>query len=128
MIRFEDLEFKDHPLKLEVLTGFSRYVDAVRCIKWFDNNFGASIVRFHGSYGYEKGLYEIGILCKRPKNWGISYQTIMTNDVIGYLTEEDVVQHLFFVERLEQFTGDKEDYGWRDRDTEMLWKLIFYGT
>ena len=56
------------------------------------NNYGASIIRHIGSYGYERGLWELAVLCfdERPICGSICYDTEITSDVEGYLTDEDV--------------------------------------
>ena len=53
----------------------------------FRNGMGASVVMFPGSYGFEKGLWELAVL----DPWGnITYDTPITSDVIGYLDENMV--------------------------------------
>jgi hypothetical protein len=66
--------------------------DCVRLM--FPNGYGASIVRFDGSYGYEKGLWEVAVVDKN----GLCYDTHITEDVIGYQSEASVVSichHIF---------------------------------
>jgi len=53
----------------------------------FDNGFGVSVVSHTYSYGGRDGLYEIAVL---DSDDNLTYDTPVTNDVIGYLTEEDV--------------------------------------
>ena len=60
--------------------------DCVRLM--FPNGYGASIVRFNGSYGYEKGLWEVAVMTDR----GPCYDTPITSDVIGYQSEAEVVE------------------------------------
>ena len=50
----------------------------------FPNGWGASVVMFPGSYGFEKGLWELAVL---NTNDEISYDTPITSDVIGYLDD-----------------------------------------
>ena len=52
----------------------------------FDNGFGASVVRHRYSYGGEDGLYELAVL----KDGELCYDTEITGDVCGYLSEEKV--------------------------------------
>jgi hypothetical protein len=59
--------------------------DCVRLM--FPNGYGASIVRFDGSYGYEKGLWEVAVMTDN----GPCYDTPITGDVIGSQSEEEVV-------------------------------------
>ena len=53
----------------------------------FDNGYGVSVVSHSYSYGGRDGLYEVAVL---DSNDELTYDTPVTNDVIGYLTEEDV--------------------------------------
>ena len=63
----------------------------------FDNGFGASIVRHIMSYGGKLGLYELAIL---DKGGDLTYDTPVTNDVIGYLTPEEVTNYLIKIQEL----------------------------
>ena len=63
----------------------------------FDNGFGASIVRHIMSYGGKLGLYELAIL---DKEGDLTYDTPVTNDVIGYLTSEEVTNYLIKIQEL----------------------------
>lgn len=60
--------------------------DCVRLL--FPNGYGASIVRFDGSYGYEKGLWEVAVM----DDSGPCYSTPITDDVIGECSEDDVIK------------------------------------
>ena len=53
----------------------------------FRNGWGASVVMFPGSYGFEKGLWELAVL---DANKEISYDTPITSDVIGWLDDNMV--------------------------------------
>tara|TARA_B110001454_G_C12409131_1_gene304336 strand:- start:94 stop:387 length:294 start_codon:yes stop_codon:yes gene_type:complete len=62
----------------------------------FPNGYGASVIRHDGSYGGQRGLWEIavtlhGILC---------YDTSITNDVIGHLNTEEVNKELQAIKEL----------------------------
>lgn len=59
----------------------------------FDNNFGASVVQHFGSYGNGEGLWELAVLDYRGKRWELTYDTPITDDVVGWL-DEDAVQAL----------------------------------
>lgn len=59
--------------------------DGIQHVYKFPNGFGASIVRHSFSYGGNIGLYELAVL---DKNDNLTYETEITDDVIGYLTEE----------------------------------------
>ena len=55
---------------------------------YFPNEFGASIIKHNGSYGREQDLFEVGVLFRG----GLCYRTPITDDVIGWLTEEEVIE------------------------------------
>ena len=53
----------------------------------FPNGYGASIVRHDFSYGGAQGLWELAVL---DSDGDITYDTSITGNVLGYLTEEEV--------------------------------------
>lgn len=63
----------------------------------FDNGYGVSVVSHSYSYGGRDGLYEVAVL---DSNDELTYDTPVTNDVIGYLTEEDVTDVMKQVQEL----------------------------
>lgn len=85
---FDDLEFKPHP-----------YGEGVASQIVFDNGYGASVVSFESSYGGKKGLYELAVLDKDGK---LTYDTPITNDVVGYLSPEQVTEYLFRIQDLKK--------------------------
>jgi hypothetical protein len=72
---------------------FIRNLDGgVQEIYRFDNGYGASKIKTDFSYGSDKGLWEIGVI----KFFGddmfdhnLVYDTPITNDVIGYLNDNE---------------------------------------
>lgn len=87
MKTFNDLEFVKHP------GGFGIYARI-----FFPNGFGASVVRSEYSYGGKDGLYELAVI--EEETGEITYNTPITDDVIGYLTEEGVSVLLAEIELL----------------------------
>jgi hypothetical protein len=85
MKTFKNLEFKNHPMG-----------HGVQALIYFDNGYGASVVRSEHTYGGSDGLYELAVL----KNGNITYDTPITDDVIGYLTEEGVTEYLQKIQEL----------------------------
>jgi hypothetical protein len=57
----------------------------------FENGYGASIVIGPYSYGGTEGFYELAVL---DSNGNITYDTHITNDVLGYLSPYDVTEVL----------------------------------
>lgn len=64
----------------------------------FDNGYGASVIRNASelgySYGGREGLWELAVLKDNDGRWDITRDTPITNDVLGWLTEEDVINTL----------------------------------
>lgn len=68
----------------------------------FDNGYGASVIRTPYSYGGRNGLWELAV-CKYYEfldRWHICYNTPITDDVIGYLKDEDVMEYLKQIKEL----------------------------
>ena len=86
MKTFNDLEFKQD---------IQRGLNAARIM--FDNGYGASVVVGPYTYGGEDGLYELGVLGQDGK---LTYDTPITDDVEGYLSEEGVTQLLKQIQKL----------------------------
>jgi hypothetical protein len=69
----------------------------------FHNGFGASIIRGPYTYGGDKGLFELGVVRfnKKGDNWSLTYDTPITDDVLGFLTEEQCIDYLKQIMALE---------------------------
>lgn len=89
MTKFSELEFNDHPIG-----------NGKQAKVFFENGFGASIVQFNGSYGGEQGLWELAVLKGQEEDWKLTYDTSITDDVMGHLSESDVTETLGLVEAL----------------------------
>jgi hypothetical protein len=98
-MNFSDLHFKPH----------TNYPDSgIAARQFFDNGYGVSVVRFTftspfgfgGSYGSEEGLYEVAVIKGTEDDWNICYDTPITDDVLGHLSEEEVEVLLYEVENL----------------------------
>lgn len=85
MKKFEDLEMKPHMIG-----------NGTMARVMFDNGYGVSVIRFQGSYGWDSGLYELAVLYGDE----ICYSTDITDDVIGYLTPENVTEIMEKVQNL----------------------------
>ena len=89
MKTFNDLQFKEHP-KGAVYGGIiSRII--------FDNGYGATVVQGPHSYGGADGLYELAVVGKDDE---ICYDTPVTGDVEGYLSEAQVTDLLIKIQQL----------------------------
>jgi hypothetical protein len=89
MKTFKDLQFKKHPM--------AEGLDGVISRIFFDNGYGVSVVKHQYSYGGDRGLYELAVL---DKDGQITYNTPITDDVIGYLRPEDVTDVMIKVQQL----------------------------
>ena len=88
MKTFNDLEFKQD---------IQRGLNAARIM--FDNGYGASVVVGPYTYGGEDGLYELAVL---DSNGKLTYETPVTDDVEGYLSEDDVTKLMEQIQNLKQ--------------------------
>ena len=89
MKTFEDLEFEQ--------LNDAPYMVGKKSRMHFDNGFGVSVVSHTHSYGGRDGLYEVAVL---DKDGLLTYETPVTSDVIGYLSEEDVTDVMKQVQEL----------------------------
>jgi hypothetical protein len=68
-----------------------RRLPGEQLIVTFANGYGASCVRSQFSYGGEQGLWEVAVL---DKDGRLTYATPVSDDVIGHLEVEEVVDVL----------------------------------
>lgn len=69
----------------------------------FDNGFGASVVKSQFSYGGDENLWELAVIVfdsDDPEVFELTYETPITNDVIGNLSDEDVEEKLTEIKAL----------------------------
>jgi len=72
------------------------------CFK-FNNGYGASVIKLFGSYGFEDDLFELAVIkFTKDNEWELCYSTPITNDVIGYLSNDDVIEYLHKIQRLDE--------------------------
>jgi hypothetical protein len=88
MKKFEDLEF----IKLD-----DEFMKGVQCRMMFENGFGVSVVSHTYSYGGKDGLFEVAVL---GKDGDLTYNTPVTNDVVGYLNPDEVTEIIEQVQNL----------------------------
>jgi len=88
MKKFEDLDF----IKLD--DGFMK---GVQCRMMFENGYGVSVVSHTYSYGGKDGLFEVAVL---GKDGNLTYDTPVTNDVVGYLNPDEVTEIMEQVQNL----------------------------
>ena len=93
--KLEEMIKRDDPF-IKFRTLLEDYNGGIHKEYQFDNGYGASVICHAGSYGGKKGLWELavtlhGILC---------YDSVITNDVLGHLTTEEVNEQLKAIKEL----------------------------
>ena len=87
-MKFSELEFND--------ISETHGAGAVQAYVELPNGYEVSVVRHSGSYGSEKGLYEIGCFFNHhmvdPDDWG--------DTVKGWCTPEDVESYIHQIEKV----------------------------
>lgn len=111
-----DLEFLDRfkeektPLKYDAFKKYKIpnnlpkiYPDSTQWLFMFENGYGASVVKHYGSYGFDDDLFELAVIKKKLEiGWCLCYDTSITNDVIGYLTNDEVLEYLQKIKDLDK--------------------------
>ena len=87
MKTFNDLEFKE----------LDSFYKGVQSRIQFDNGYGASVIKHDYSYGGKDGLYELAVLDNDVK---LTYDTPITEDVIGFLSPKEVTDYLIQIQDL----------------------------
>lgn len=87
MKTFEDLKFNDHP----------NGMGGVQAKIQFANGYGASVIKTPFSYGGKNDFYELAVL---GQDGHITYDTPVTNDVLGHLCEAEVTAILAQIQSL----------------------------
>ena len=88
-------EYKD----FRVRNGLYVHNKHIDCEQWkfkFDNGYGASVITGGIAYCNEEQPYELAVL----KHGELCYDTPITDDVIGYLTSNEVYDLLDKIEQL----------------------------
>lgn len=78
------------------LVSISNYGFGLRYVFLFENGYGASVVKNIFSYGNTRNIFELAVL----KDGQICYETEITDDVIGYLTNRQVLRILERIKNL----------------------------
>ena len=81
---FEDIDFQPH---------WAGIIGKIM----FENGYGASVIRTEQSYGGSRGLYELAVLDNDGK---LTYDTPITDDVLGYLSPKEVTNYLIQIQDL----------------------------
>ena len=87
MKTFKDLIFENHPVQSHFNTQAEMN---------FKNDYGVSVITGEGAYSSDSEPYEVAIKYKGS----LTYNTPITDDVIGYQTEDDVTEIMKQVQEL----------------------------
>jgi hypothetical protein len=95
MKTFQDLKFRDH------LAG-----EGKQGLAFFENGYGVSVIRFRSPFGYgsctsDETEWELAVIIGDESNYSITYNTDITSDVIGHLSEDEVSDIMNRVQGLE---------------------------
>lgn len=80
----------------------------------YPNGFGVSIIKHFGSYGANYDLWEAAVM----KGGSICYDTDITYDVVGFLSDEDAVKLIQAVQRLDDNGKLSEDDPYLTREED----------
>ena len=101
MITFDDIKFETHSMGM-----------GVHGKVFFPNGYGLSIVRFISHFGggsytsVDREDYEVGIIKGTEDNWGMCYETDLTNDVLARQSKEDINNIIKHIIRLPKDEND----------------------
>ena len=80
---------------------YNRDTMNIQEIHRFNNGYGASVVQGPYSYGGDEGKFELAVLkFDDAGHWHLCYDSGLTDDVFGYLTEQEVQEYLTKIEAL----------------------------
>lgn len=71
--------------------------DGIQKLYRFPNNRGASVVRHQFSYGGWEDLWELAVIkfgSESNSDWDLDYDTEITSNVLGHLSDDDVDHYL----------------------------------
>jgi len=96
MKSFKDIEFKPHPMG-----------EGHHGLIFFPNGYGVSVVRYKSpisktfsSYTSNDSEWEVAVITGNKDDWQLCYDTEITSDVIGHLTEGEVDWVMLQVQQL----------------------------
>lgn len=91
MKTFKDLVFNKHP-------NFPMF--SMQARMFFPNGYGISVVAGEYAYSDNENPYECGVLKGNSDKWDLTYDTPITDDVIGYCDEEKVTEIMKQIQEL----------------------------
>ena len=98
-----NLELKCDGFYENVVETKSHDLEGIQYLFRFDNDYGASVVKHLYSYGSDKDLWELAVIQWDDSDdikWRLTYTTPVSDDVEGYLTDEEVTDLLKRIKEL----------------------------
>lgn len=93
---------------------YGEVFDGVQYVFKFTNGFGASVVKFRGTYGYQNDKWELAVIkFDTEHSFDLVYNTDITDDVIGNLSDDEVNKLL---DRIKNLDKNGHDYVEEDDD------------
>lgn len=89
MKTFADIKFNKH----------LNFANGVQGLMFFNNGYGVSVINGKGAYVLD-GQYELAVLIGDKDYWKLTYNTPITDNVIGYLSELEVTEIMIKVQQL----------------------------
>jgi hypothetical protein len=108
MKTFKSLKFKPHAMAEQARkeapentnSVLEKYKDNVQALMFFKNGYGISVVGGYGLYGDGKTTFEAAVMRGTRKGCSICYDTYITDDVLGYLSKDDITKTMEQIQRL----------------------------
>ena len=92
-MEFKELKFRD--------ISETHGEDAKQALVGFENGYDVSVIKHQGSWGNEKGLYEIGVFDSQRKGIDSMCDPLKWGDTVkGWLTPEGVETEIKLIEAL----------------------------
>lgn len=115
-----DLKYDDYKKYEVIWEGKDQFDDSFKLLDSdsfshkfrFENNYGASVIKHSGSYGFEEDLFELAVLYFEPGDdiGSLTYSTSITNDVIGHLSNDEVLSYLKRIKELDENVEEDNNF------------------
>lgn len=90
------IKFGKYEPRREIVVIDRKNGNSMQHIYEFPNRYGVIVVQNKYSKGNEDGLYQLSVL----KNGVFCHSTPLASDTVGYLTADDVAEHLQRIKKL----------------------------
>lgn len=103
-MNYTDLDLKDTGFeRYELQTQLQSYQSGIHRVFKFENGYGASIIKSWYSYGGGEDLFELAVIkFTDDDNYNLCYDTPITDDVVGHLENDKVLELLQAIKELKR--------------------------